>query len=203
MDPIFQAITVVFFAVFQAFGGVLMGAGMRALSMGTPKAIGPMVAGFVGAGTATLMSGVFLLSINPGLFYAGLIIVALALLGGAFLSRDYLEEIGIGTIIAIGMGGAGVAIGLLVVAKGLRDWQNLSFEDIIFGVLFSGCWLTVGLGFFITGLGSLLRGTGLGLRPARDGSMELVPSDELEEESGGTERKKRGRKKNQRTKAEG
>ncbi len=203
MDPIFQAITVVFFAVFQAFGGVLIGAGMRALIAGTPKAIGPMIAGFVAAGTGTLMSGVFLLTINPWLFYTGLIILALALLGSAFLSRDYLEEIGIGTIIAIGLGAAAAAIGGLVAAKGLKDWQSLAFEDIVFGVLFSGCWLTVGLGFFITGLGSLLRGTGLGLRSAQDGSMELVPSDELDEVKDGTKRKKREKKKSQRMKAEG
>lgn len=194
MDPIFQAITVVFFGVFQAFGGAWVGAGARGLFERVPKAVGMIGAGIVFAGVATLMSAVFLIPINPWLFYAGLGIFALAALGGAFFSRDYLEEIGIGTIIAIGLGGAAAAIGVLVAAKGLREWQNLALEDVLFGILFSGCWVTVGLAFFITGLSALLRGKGLGLRPARDGSMELVPSEEFDDEKPGAKRKQRGRK---------
>ncbi len=171
-----------------------MGAGTRALFDGTPKAIGPIIAGLVGAGTATLMSGVFLISINPWLFYAGLGILALAVFAGAFFPRDYLQEIGIGTIIAVGMGGAATAIGVLIAIIGLQKWPSLGFEDIVFGSLMVSCWTIVGLGFFITGLGALLRGKALGLRPARDGSMELVSNDELDEEPDREKRKKRGRK---------
>lgn len=194
MDPIFQAITVLFFGVFQAFGGAWFGAGLRALVERSPKAVGLITSGVAFGGVATFMSGVFLQSINPWLFYIGLGILSLALLAGAFFPRDYLQEIGIGTIIAIGLGGAATAIGILVVARGLENWASLTTEDLVFGALFSGCWTTVGLGFFITGLGALLHGKSLGLRPSRDGSMEIVPMEDLDGEEHTTKRKKRVRK---------
>jgi hypothetical protein len=158
MDPIFQAITVVFFGVFQAFGGAWFGAGSRALFGRSPNAVGLIASGIGFAGVATFMSGVFLIPINPWLFFAGLGILALAILASAFLPSEYLQEIGIGTIIAIGMGGAATVIGVLIAIIGLQKWSTLGFEDIVLGSLMISCWTVVGLGFFVTGIGALLRG---------------------------------------------
>ncbi len=194
MDPIFQVITVIFVAVFQAFGGAWFGAGLRALFERSLKAVGLITSGIAFAGVATFMGGVYLLPVNPPLFYVGLVVVSIAALGGALLPSDYLQEIGIGTIIAIGLGGPAALIGVLLAVIGLSKWGSLGFEDIVLGSLMVSCWVLVGLVFFVSGLRALLQGKALGLRRAANGSMELVPTDELDAKTRDGERKKRGRK---------
>lgn len=50
-------------------------------------------------------------------------------------------------------------------------------EEVLFGVLFGGCWGSAGFVFFATGLGALLQGKRLRFKQKRPGSYELVEDE--------------------------
>lgn len=179
-----QIFLMLFFGVFQVLGAAFIGLGVRQLLQGQPEGIGQIFAGGMFAGVGTLFSVVFMHEINPWSIRAGIAIVFIVVLGVTFATDELLQRFGaIATV--IGIGSVGAIMGGIVLLETMRMQQ-----EIVFGLLFGGCWGFVGLGFLLTGLGALLRGKPLRFRQKGAGTYEIV-LDETDEEPDPSRRKKK------------
>ncbi len=172
MDRFLEIFLTLFFGAFALLGGGMLGVGLRARIEKSNGARGWLSNGAVFGGVPLWVAALFLLPLNAWL-YAGIVIVFFAaLILSAFLPRGYVEELGAGTLIALGFGGIAAGIGILVGIEAMRR------QDLFFGLIFSGCFVFIGGGFFLNGLYALWRGKPLVMRMRRPGEYELTPEDE-------------------------
>ena len=86
--------------------------------------------------------------------------------------QDFVDRLGAGTLVSLGIGVVAVPIGLLV---GIQSFHQ---DEPLFGLLFGGCWTVIGAAFFMTGISALVHGKPLVIRYGKPGEMEIVPADE-------------------------
>lgn len=176
---------VLLFGVFQVTGGILIGIGIRDLLNGSAKGIGSISAGAFFGGAAVLMSALMLRPINQGLFLLGVFVFIAATGTRLLVPQDFVDRLGAGTFVAIGVGIVVLPIGLLVGIESFRQ------DETFFGLLFGGCWTVVGGSFFLTGIGALVGGKPLALRYRKPGEMEIVPADEAAAAPSSSKRRKK------------
>ena len=163
---------VLLFGVFHVSSGILIGMGIRDLLDGSAKGVRSIIAGVFFGGTAILMSALMLRPINQGLFLLGVSVFIAATGTRLLVPQNFVDRLGAGTLVSIGVGMVAVPIGLLVGIESFRQ------DEALFGLLFGGCWTVIGAGFFMTGIGALVRGKPLVIRYNKPGEMEIVPADE-------------------------
>lgn len=168
---VFQIFLMLFFGVFQTLGAVFVGLGVRDLLEGEPGG-GSIFFGAVFAGTGTLFSAVFMHGLNTWAFPVGVMFTFFITLGVIFSPKEILQRYGAITAV-IALGGFATLVGGGVLIGTLR-----AQEEILFGILFGGCWGTVGLGFLLTGVSALLRGKRLHFKPKGSGKYEIVEDEE-------------------------
>ena len=168
-----------FFALFQLIGGVAFGAGLRQLyaavtvfdaearGAGLTQARGLLVTGLAFGGIVTVVSALAFARSDSRLFLIGVGLLAVAVLGSALLPRFMLQELGAGTLAAIGIGVLVVPMAVLVAIEGFRN------GDPGFGLVWGGCAGFVGLTFLLGGLQALLSGKALVLAQTSPGSYQL------------------------------
>lgn len=166
----FQIILMLFFGVFQTLGAVFVGLGVRHLLEGESGG-GAIFFGAIFAGAGTLFSAVFMHELNSWAFPVGVMFTFSVALSTIILPKEILERFGtIAFMIAIG--GFATFVGGAVLIGTLRAQQ-----EILFGLLFGGCWGSVGLGFLLTGVNALLRGKRLRFKQKRPGKYEIVEDE--------------------------
>lgn len=166
-----QIFLMLFFGVFQTLGAVFVGLGVRDLLEGEAGG-GSIFFGAIFAGTGTLFSAVFMHELNTWAFPVGVMWTFFVTLSIIILPKEILQRYGaIAATIAIG--GFGTLVGGGVLIGTLR-----AQEEILFGILFGGCWGSVGLGFLLTGVSALLRGKPLRFKQKRPGSYEITEDEE-------------------------
>ncbi|MBI3536107.1 MAG: hypothetical protein HY070_00865 [Chloroflexi bacterium] len=174
----------IFFALFLLVGGVQLGLGIKMLFAGKAS-LGAIVTGGLFAGAALLVSAFFYYPNRRFDFGLEAGILLLAIVGTIFLPRARIEEIGVGTLIAVGFGGLVAMMGGLILVQAFQQ------SEVLFGVLLGGCWTFVGGMFFLNGIVALLRGTALGTRVRRAGEIEILPEEELTRAAREAKKKKR------------
>jgi hypothetical protein len=178
-------VMVILFGLFEAVGGISIGMGVRDMIAGSSKNLGAVLTGALFGGMAILMSGLMLRPLNQFLFLLGVLVFLAAFGARLFVPQGVVDRIGAGTLVALGISIAALPIGGVVGVEAFRH------DDPLFGILFGGCTTVVGGGFFLTGVGALLRGKPLILRTIRPGEMEIVPADEPIPAEPPTHRKKK------------
>ena len=174
MDPnslVFQIFMMLFFGVFQTLGAVYVGLGVRQLLEGESGG-GSIFFGAMFAGAGTLFSAVFMRELNAWSFPVGVMFTVFIALSTIILPKEILQRYG-AIAFTIAIGGFGTLVGGAVLIGTLR-----AQEEILFGILFGGCWGFVGLGFFLTGVSALVRGKRLRFKQKRPGSYELAEDEE-------------------------
>ncbi len=176
----------------QLVGGVYLGLGIKQLLARQPHAFAGIGLGMFWGGVPTLMSALFLFNSNRGLFALGVALWLGVALLRVIVPDGLIASIGSGTIVAVVIGLAVTPVGVLVLIESIRRNQ-----EVLFGILFGGCWSFVGFGFLSAGLGALLRGKPLHLRPDGRGGNTLVSTDELDAEDSAPKPKRKKKVKNQ------
>ena len=169
----FQILAILFFGVFQAVGGILIGLGVRRLIEQPSAGLGGIILGLGWSAATTLVCYVMLYSVEPKLFFLELIVLGSCTVGRIIVPQEWVDGIGAGTVLAIALGTVVTVIGAGVAIETFRRQ-----EEILFGILFGGCWSFVGITFFATGVRALLRGKPLHLRQKSAGKYELTEDDE-------------------------
>ena len=169
----FQILAILFFGVFEAIGGILIGLGVHRLIEQASTGLGSIVLGVVWSAATTLVCYTLLYRVEPKLFYLELIVLGSCTVGRIIVPQEWVDGIGAGTVLAIALGTVVTVIGAGVAIETFRRQ-----EEILFGILFGGCWSFVGITFFATGVRALLRGKPLHLRQKSAGKYMLTEDDE-------------------------
>ena len=176
-------VAILFFALFQLIGGVAFGAGLRQLyagftasdgaarAAGLKQARGLLLTGLLFGGIVTAVSALAFLRSDSRLFLVGAGLLVAAVLGSALLPRFMLQELGAGTLTAIGIGLLVAPMAVLVAVEGFRK------GDPGFGLVWGGCAGFVGLTFLLGGLQALLSGKALVLVQTSPGSYQVETAE--------------------------
>ncbi len=168
---VFQIILMLFFGVFQTLGAVFVGLGVRQLLEGEAGG-GSIFMGAIFAGAGTLFSAVFMHELNTWAFPISVMFTFLVALSTIILPKEILERFG-AIAFTIAIGGFATFVGGAVLIGTLRAQQ-----EVLFGILFGGCWGSVGLGFLLTGVSALLRGKRLRFKQTSPGKYEIAEDAE-------------------------
>ncbi len=171
-SPAFQVFLMLFFGVFQVIGAVFVGLGVRQMLRGESAGTGQIFFGAIFAGAGTLFSGVFMHELNAWGFPVGVMTTCLVALGVIFSPEEILQRFG-ASVGVIALGGFATLVGGAVLIGTLR-----AQEEILFGILFGGCWGSVGLGFLLTGVNALVRGKPLRFKEKGPGKYEVVVDED-------------------------
>lgn len=163
-----------FCAVFQTLGAAFIGLGVRAMLNGETGNGGQILFGAIFAGAGTLFSFAMTREFNAWGFPIGVMWTFLVILGTIFTPQEILARFG-ASVTTIALGSFAALVGGAVLIGTIR-----AQEEILFGILFGGCWSVVGWSLALTGIGALLRGKPLRFKRKRAGEYEIVPADQAE-----------------------
>lgn len=161
-----------FFGVFQTLGAVFVGLGVRQMLEGDSGGKSQIFVGAIFAGTGTLFSALFMRELNAWAFPVSVMFTVFIALSTIILPKEILERFG-AIAASMAIGGFGMLMGGAVLIGTLQAQQ-----DILFGILFAGCWGSVGFAFFLTGLGALLQGKRLRFKQNSPGKYEIAEADQ-------------------------
>ena len=162
-----QVFLMLFFGIFQLLGAIFLGLGVRQMIAGESNGVGQVFIGTIFGGVGLLFSALFMYQMNTWGFPAGAMITFGVALTTMFAPQELLTRFG-ASILMIGIGGIVALMGALVLIAAWRTRQ-----EILFGILFGGCWGSVGLMFLLTGLGALVRGKPLRFKQTGSGSYTI------------------------------
>ena len=172
-----QIFITLFFGVFVAWGGIMLGSGVRAWRAGQQGGGASMRIGVLIGGVTLLVGSAVLSQANNWSATVLWIAFPILVLGSAFIPQQTLSELGAGTFVAIGLGAVVTTMGALVAREAFNN------SDVLFGLAWAGCAGFVGLGFLLTGIGALLRGQRLVMKQKAPGEYELAPEDQADDEA--------------------